>query len=128
MKIDQVRSNADYATGKVSDLSRQFNLAGIAIIWIFLVGTDSGGLAYNGEIIYPLACFVIALVVELSQYIYSAIAWKRAGDAMDKNNQSQHDIGKSINTIAYVLFWTKVVLVLVGYFFIFINIGSEILS
>ena len=65
MKICEMRSGYYEASGKVSELSRQFAFAGIAIIWVLKVGNDSGGIPFSTELVVPLYSFVVALVLDL---------------------------------------------------------------
>jgi len=63
------------SSSKVSDISRQLAFAGIAIIWILRVGTDSGGIPFSEELAPILSFFVFALFIDLLQYIYKTIIW-----------------------------------------------------
>ena len=73
MKISEINNDYLEASGKVSDLVRQFDFAGIGVIWIFTVGKDSGGIHFSKYLLLPLLCFVLSLALDLAQYIYKTI-------------------------------------------------------
>lgn len=125
MDIEKVRAAADIYSGKLSDLARQLSFAGIAVIWIFKIGGDTGGMVYPGELYIPLACFLFSLCFDLLHYAYSTIAWTLLGNCMDKKNQTGCDISNAINIPSEILFYLKVVLVLIGYAILLCNLGSE---
>src|SRR5437016_3285049 len=41
VSIEQGYKDRDYFSGKISDISRQLAFAGIGIIWVFKIGTES---------------------------------------------------------------------------------------
>ena len=122
MNIEKIRAAADYYSGKLSEISRQLSFAGIAVIWIFRVGTETGGISYSGDLIYPIGFFVLALLLDLLHYLYSTIVWTCLGNKMDKKNQNELKFSDLINYPANFLFASKVASVIIGYAFILKNI------
>lgn len=126
MKIEEIRANSQTYSTKLSEICRQLCFAGIAVVWIFKVGGDSGGITYDGKLIYPLGAFILALLLDLLQYLYGDYAWTKLGNSMDENNQAEKDVDSKINCPTTLLFYLKVMFVVLGYLFILINIGSQL--
>jgi len=126
MKIKEIRDNSEVYSTKLSDSCRQLCFAGIAIVWIFKVGTDTAGITYDGKLIYPLGAFALALLMEIAQYTYGTFAWKSLGDSMDKEKLAEKAVKSNINCITYLFFKGKVFFVICGYLIILFNIGSQI--
>jgi hypothetical protein len=76
MTRDKLREARDYFSEKVSDVTRQLNLAGLAIIWIFRVGGEhSGGVPWGKFFLFPMLLLVISLGCDLGHYFYYAWVW-----------------------------------------------------
>jgi hypothetical protein len=122
MKIFEIRDSYYEATGKVSDIVRQLGLAGIAIIWIFRSGTDTGGIPYSHTLKVPLGLFVVSLVFDLLQYAYKSLIWgilnwhyfRKHGE-----NGVEVEISGKWNMPALMLFWSKTIIAVVAYIYLF---------
>lgn len=125
MDIDKVRAAADTYSGKLSDIARQLSFAGIAVIWIFKNGSDTGGMVYPGLLYIPITCFLLSLSLDLIHYLYSTVAWTLLGNSMDKEKQKERDISNAINRPSEILFYLKVSAVLMGYAILLWNLASE---
>jgi hypothetical protein len=118
MKVQEIRNDYYEASGVVSLISRQLNFAGIAVIWLLKVGTNSGGISFSGELLVPLYCFVAALGADLLQYVYKTITlgtlnyfhWRK-----HKDNEADVDVSPKINWLTNIFFWGKVTLLIYGY-------------
>ena len=118
MKIYELRDAYYEASGVVSVISRQLTFAGIAVIWLLKVGSNSGGIPFSGELLIPLYCFVLALSVDLLQYVYKTIAWGSLNYIYwraHKDNEAEIDVTPKINWPTNVLFWGKIALLGYGY-------------
>ncbi|PCH60763.1 MAG: hypothetical protein COC05_03405 [Gammaproteobacteria bacterium] len=118
MKIQGLLDASYEASGKASDLSRQLAFAGIAIIWLFRVGGQSGGVQFSEELLVPLYCFVAGLTLDLGQYVYKAIVWSALNWyhwRKHKSNQADVDVSGYFNAPTHILFWGKVALIAYGY-------------
>lgn len=118
MKIKELLDASYEASEKASDLSRQLAFAGIAIIWIFRVGVQSGGIQFSEEQLVPLSCFVAGLTLDLGQYVYKAIVWSALNWhhwRKHKNNQADIEVSGYFNVPTHILFWGKVALIAYGY-------------
>jgi hypothetical protein len=101
MKIFEIRDAYYQSTGKVSELVRQFSLAGIAVIWIFRIGgDDAGGVLYTNELLLPLGFFVAALGSDLLQYVYGSVIWGFLNThywRKHKNNDEDVKVSNKVN-------------------------------
>lgn len=121
MKISEIRDAYYEATGKVSDIVRQLGLAGVAIIWIFRSGTDSGGIPYSHTLKVPLGYFVISLACDLLQYAYQSLIWGLLNwyyFRKHKKNAVEVEISGKWNVPALMLFWPKTILTVVAYIYL----------
>jgi len=118
MKLTYVRGSFDAFSGKVSDLSRQLALAGIAIIWIFKIDNK---VRFNlpNDLYWPLYFLCLSLLTDLFQYIYGTIAWgivlRNCGKDEDDDNLK---VSPRINTPTWILFMLKVLLLLISYYYL----------
>ena len=118
MKIEDFRDAYYEASAKTSEITRHLAFAGIAIIWILKVGTNSGGIPFSTDLIGPLYWFAIALAADLGQYIYKTIAWgllNWINWEKHKDNTVEVTVYPVVNLLSNVLFWGKVVAVVYGY-------------
>jgi len=66
MKLDDIREQYWFYSGKASDISRQLALAGIGVVWIFKV--DQPGLPKIPDALRaPMAFLVLALFFDFFQ-------------------------------------------------------------
>ena len=121
MKLrDALQNYYDYS-GKASDIIRQLGLGGIAIIWIFHVSRSSV-LAIPESLFLPLKLIVLGLAFDLLQYVVGALIWSIFHRAKEKTGISQEHEFKApgmINWPAIFFFYSKALLVLVAYGYIF---------
>lgn len=118
MKIQEILDTSYEASDKASNLSRQLAFAGIAIIWIFRVGTKSGGVQFSEELLLPLYCFVAGLALDLGQYVYKAIIWSALNLyhwRKHKNNDTDVEVSGCFNVLTHMFFWGKIGLIAYGY-------------
>jgi hypothetical protein len=115
MKLKEVKEAYQDCSRILSSNVRNLCFAGIAVVWVFRVGTD-----IPDVLLIPLLCFVVSLSLDLSQYIVSSIIWwafylikEKSLDDEDETRAPKH-----INLPAELLLLFKVVAVCVGYLFI----------
>lgn len=129
MKICDMRSGYYEKSEKVSELSRQFAFAGIAIIWVLKVGNDSGGIPFSTELVIPLYSFVIVLVLDLLQYLYQTAAWGILNHfywRKYRDDDVNIKVSEIINWPAILFFWGKVTVIVFGYFHLLQFIHSKL--
>ena len=123
MKLSEYLKTYYDLSAKASDVSRQLALAGIALIWIFKTGEINKNLAIPGPLIYAAFCFALALAADLSHYIIAAATWGIFHRIMEKKLKEQGvntetvelTHSRKLNWPTNILFWSKVLLVIIGY-------------
>ena len=131
MKISEMRDAYYEASDKASDIVRQLGLAGIAIIWIFRVGDENGGVKFTNYLLWPLGLFVVSLFCDLLQYLYKSLLWSGLNKYHWKikgDNEADVEVSPKWNWPTITLFWLKIVFALIGYVLLFKYILSQILA
>ena len=131
MNLDTLKQDYDFFSGKVSDLTRQFNLAGIAIIWIFRVGAEGGGIPFTKALLWPLGMFSLSIAFDLLHYVSSTVAWGlyfRHKDKQGVPRDQEFRAPRQLNWPALAFFWTKTVLTLIGLALLLNHIITELLK
>ena len=129
MKLAEYRSTYYEYTGKLSDIVRQLNFAGIAVVWIFKVGQETGGIPFAQCLLWPMGLFVLSLGFDLLHYIYASIAWGLFHRCKEKNgvNESEEiQARREINWPTNIFFWAKVAASLAGYSILIIYIAAQL--
>lgn len=131
MKLKDLRDASDTFSGKLSELVRQLSFAGIAVIWIFRIGHESGGIAYSNELLYPLGCFVLSLCFDFFHYLYGYSAWAlfhtyKQGSGVDNNTEFKAP--GCINVLTNIFFFLKTFFVFLGYIFLLMAIGRQLIG
>ena len=129
-RLSDYKLTYEEASSKVSDLSRQMALAGIAIIWIFRQ-TDLSGQIICKELIPPLFSFILTLTFDILQYIYKTVAWyiffrTREKKINKKNPDPTTQANPIINLPTWILFGSKIVSLIIGYIMIFIYLFDKL--
>lgn len=119
MTLAECRRDYYGYSGKLSDVTRQLNFAGVAIIWIFRVGdTNGAGIPFAGSLLWVLALFVLSLAFDLGHYIYATAAWGLFCHRKELAGIREDEAVKAptkINWPSLGFFWGKVGLNVVGY-------------
>jgi hypothetical protein len=118
VKISELRDTYYEATDKVSELVRQLAFAGIAVIWIFRVGSDSGGIKYSDQLLLPLGLLVLSLAADFSQYFYKSLVWGILNHIYwrsRRDNEADVDVSGKWNWPTIALFWCKACLMAAAY-------------
>ncbi|MFH0843715.1 MAG: hypothetical protein V1903_14010 [Bacteroidota bacterium] len=131
-KLSDYKIVYEEASLKVSDLTRQMALAGIAIIWIFRQ-TDQQNQLICKELIPPLLLFVTTLTFDILQYIYKTIAWyiffrNREKKVKKKNPDPLTQAKPIMNRPAWICFWIKVISLITGYILIFVYLFDKLIK
>jgi hypothetical protein len=122
-KLSDYKVVYEEASSKVSDLTRQMALAGIAIIWIFRQPDTSEKIICK-ELLTPLIFFISTLSFDILQYIYKTIAWAIFFRIKEKKTKKQDpdppmQARPIMNLPTWILFFLKVICLLIGYILIF---------
>ena len=116
MKLKEAKEAYQECSGILSTNVRNLCFAGIAIVWVFRVGSD-----IPAPLICPLLLFVASLSFDLFQYIYSSAAWIifyhwKEHKGLDDESETKGPIW--INWPAEALLILKVLAVCAGYIYI----------
>jgi hypothetical protein len=110
MKLKEIQDDYYLFTGKVSDLTRQLALAGIAVIWIFRNPELQPNLIPD-QLISPLIFLGLSLGFDLLQYVYQAIAWALFYGyhrrIKHKDDEAEIDENPKLNIASWTLFGLK---------------------
>ncbi|HEV2803374.1 MAG TPA: hypothetical protein VGW57_00455 [Chthoniobacterales bacterium] len=123
MTISDLKEEYYFATGTVSTVVRQMALAGIAVIWIFKVGKDTGGITFTPDMLVPLRLFILVLVADLLQYAFKSAVWGIIHHHYWKKfKNADHVVEPSgfWNWPTNILFWAKTALCVFGYVQLFL--------
>lgn len=131
MRLAGLRSTYYEFSGKLSDNVRQLNFAGIAVVWIFRVGQDNGGIPFAPCLLWSMGFFVVSLGLDLLHYIYATLAWGLFHRVKEKQCISEdRDIRApcQMNWPAIAFFWAKIASNLAGYVVLTRYIASQLLK
>ena len=121
MKLKDCRETFYEFSGKLSDNARNLAFAGIAIVWIFKQ-EENGSYTIADGLKTAMLLFVVSLSLDLLQYIYQTIVWGSFHTYQE--NKLKHDekaeflSPRIFKNIAYVMFWSKVIVLVIGYVFV----------
>lgn len=128
MKLLEMREAYEYASGKLSDITRQLAMAGFAIIWIFNGSVND--FVLPAELILPCILLCAALLTDVFQYISSTAIWhyvyvknrKLLKNNLDNAEKDDCDLDgkepKYVNKPIWFFFWTKITLLIIAYMLI----------
>lgn len=132
ISLKELLKDAHDFSFSLSNINRNLAFVGIAVVWIFKVD-----LKVPNELLLPLLMFVIALAVDLFQYIYSTFAWtifyhviyqktKKKKDKTDENTIVKAPF--AITYIQYGLFYIpKIIINVWAYIMLIIVIKNKII-
>jgi hypothetical protein len=119
------------STGTISTQLRTYALAGFAIVWLFKTGDGSVVSPYVvPEKLLVGALFLIGLLLlDLLQYLYKSIIWDVPRNNATKEKASPKDddefyVWDKINSPATVIFYSKIVALIIGYVWIFRHVWA----
>ena len=128
MKLSDARQAYYDYSAKLSDISRQLNLAGIAVIWIFKTSTVAG-ISFSPFLLWPLAFHVCGLALDLLQYAYASAAWgvfHRQREKAGTKESDEFGAPPLINVPTIVFFCAKTVATVVAYALAFYYISTQL--
>ncbi len=108
-----IRDAYNTYTGKLSDIVRQLAFAGIGVVWILRVGTESGGIAFAPQLRNVLLFYVFTLTADVLHYIVGSATWgvyNTIKEWQDTPEEEEFHAPRIINWIPLTFFWGKVLL------------------
>lgn len=132
MTRKKLKEARDYFTEKVSDVTRQLNLAGLGIIWIFRIGgKENGGVLWADFFLVPMLLLVLALGFDVAHYMYYAFNWDAEYKKCLKNgipeNEEIPNWDSSIVDLGRWFFRGKVLLTAVAFLMLVSMIAAALL-
>ena len=120
MTLEDALEYYNQRTAKLSEVVRQLNFAGIAVIWLFRTGQKTGGIPYNDSLLWPLGLLVASATFDLLHYAYSSAAWgifhRKKEKELKHNNKAEFHAPAAINWLSNFFFWGKAVMTVAAYF------------
>jgi hypothetical protein len=129
VKLEDYRQAFYRYSTRASEGSRQLAFAGIAIIWLFKRDT-AGQLSIPHDLVLPGIFIVVSLALDMIHYCLGTIIWrwyyrKKEDDGIDESTElPKHSLGLEIPI--YVVFWAKIVVLLLAYAGIFCFLWTAI--
>ena len=130
MNLSDLKKDYDAFSGKASDVARQLNFAGIAVIWVLRGSERTGEIALSILLLCSLGGFVFALILDLAQYLYGA--WSTGTflhekeRALGPNSRRAFTWPREKIKPTSCFFWGKAFFVVVSYLFLFAHIVKVI--
>ena len=105
------KENIVRVSANVSNILRQFILAGVGIVWLFKVVGKDGYFQLDSNLLVALGAFVLAILSELLHYILEIIL--NAFYLTDKRKDKE--MPTYLSSISWLFWIGKIVLVLLAY-------------
>lgn len=128
MTIKEIREDYVRYSSNVSNLCRNLSLAGIGVIWIF---KHEKSPLIPESLYLPLLLFIIALVVDLMQYVIQTLIWycyylihKPNKNSRDTEENKLVNESECANIIPWLFWFGKLILVSVAYW----NLGEFVFT
>lgn len=123
MKLSDYKKEYQDYSRSVSERARVATFAGIAIIWLFKEVDAAGNIHFDADLIWPLAAFVGAIVVDLLQYLLGTFIWYSFFKYQENklSDKTEDKILTHPAILAAPIHWAfriKLVFVGIGYFFL----------
>ncbi len=126
--IDNYKADYYYFTGKASEIVRSLSLAGIAVVWIFKVSHEK--IFITVELASAIRCFIIALALDLSQYVVGSLIWYFYYKYLEKKIKQKKIIPNQdvkapqiLPLIINTLFFLKVAATIIAYYILLNYLG-----
>jgi hypothetical protein len=117
MTLADARKAYEELSGKASDIVRQLAFGGIALIWLFRLGTDK--VFTLDQTMLNAALFIfLALFFDFLQYLCSALIWFlyfRHKEKKDTSASPDFEAPEQLNWPGWTFFCAKAVMILIAY-------------
>jgi hypothetical protein len=113
MKLQDTRQCYQDNSGRASEIARQLAFAALGIVWIFKVDRSDGGMEVSQQLLWPAAWAIMALALDLLQYVYATVAWgvfnRLREHSTELNEETEFHAPPLINWPTIALFWLKLI-------------------
>jgi hypothetical protein len=113
--LEQAQKGYQERSKSASDISRQLAYVGIALIWIFKLKDHGGRDVVDPRLLTPTHLLVIALASDLLQFVIAAGIFGFIARKIEKHPEDFAALPRWVNWPSVVLFWFKIVIVLIAY-------------
>lgn len=132
MTVKELREDYVRYSTTVSSLCRNLSFAGIGVIWIFKIEKTT---MIPHSLYSPLLLFIIALIVDLAQYVIQTGIWylyylrhKPNSNSKETEESKQVNEPEWVNIIPWIFWLGKLLFVAIAYWKLGIFVSSRILS
>lgn len=129
MTLEELRTDTYTRSGQLSSNVRQLGLSGIALVWLSQKPLGATTVTIPQELYLAGIFFVLALICDFFQYLYSYSVWyailckeEKKGTADNESVEGPTYINYPTNT----LWFMKVASVAVGYLFVGLLVAGTI--
>lgn len=105
------KENLLRVSANVSNILRQFILAGVGIVWLFKVVGNDGHFQLDFQLLVALGAFVLAILSELLHYIVEIIM----NAVYLTDHRKNKEMPTFLSSISWLFWIVKIVLVLFAY-------------
>lgn len=130
-EIKRFFNNSKDNTSKASTNVRNLAFAGIAIVWLFK-SSDPEKPIIPDELIFPLILFCLALTFDFIQYVWAGFIWLYKAKKSEKMNSICRDyevtLSSKIPNSIHIIYWLKVVTIVVSYILLATYLSSIIVK
>jgi hypothetical protein len=119
LSLGDVRDTYFQASQKVSEILRQYALAGIALIWVFK-GSGANAFGLDTKLLKASLWIIGAIGADFLQYVATSYIWFgyfRSKEKKDKNLDQQFTVSRYINLPNQILFAVKIAALFTAYVF-----------
>jgi hypothetical protein len=134
MKLDDLRNEYQFYTGKVSELARQLALAGLAIVWIFKAGSDKSPTVPH-PLVLPTILLGGTLVFDFAQYLWGSILYQWMVDTSERAKAKRglpddHDFGVRLSLVRPMewFLYLKAISVIAAYALLAVHLFRQLLT
>lgn len=117
MTLGDAKSAYEELSGKASDIVRQLSFGGIALIWLFRLGTEKQ-FTLDQTMLRAALFIILALFFDFLQYLTSALIWFlyfRRKEKQDIPKTENFEAPEQLNWAGWTFFCLKAAMILVAY-------------
>ncbi len=117
MNLEDARGAYYRFSGKASDIARQLNFVGLALVWLFAIQGEEGS-KLPSRLVLVTGLIVVSLALDLLQHLYGSAAWgiyPRLKELSGVSEGQDFAAPAKINWPTNILFWSKHLPVLATY-------------
>ena len=130
MKLSDAKIDYYTHSGKLSDVIRQLDFAGIALIWIYTSKAENGDISVPLSLLVPLGLFTLSLAADVMQYTCAALIWgwvHRSQEKAGLKEEEEFSPSPKLNWPAITFFWSKTALNIIGYIFVLFYMARQLI-